>query len=96
VEISNIVVTTGLSDDYTAENKLSIYPNPAGDNLHIRSSTTIMNVSIYNLTGEVMDIVDIQNNTADILLDKLNSGVYFLIIRLLDDEVVSRKVILNK
>ncbi len=56
------------------ENTISIFPNPAEDVINVSASNEIKNISIFNLTGQVLyNGRDIKINT-----ENFNSGVYII------------------
>lgn len=58
---------------------ISLWPNPAYDNLNITSKNTINSVEVFNVSGQKI-IEKTQINSANYTLDvsKLNSGFYFV------------------
>lgn len=73
---------TGVNDVLT-QNNISIYPNPASDELNISLPSlngVSADVSIYNVIGEVVFIEQIIANgsTNKFDISNLNSGVYFV------------------
>lgn len=81
-------------DQESLENILSIYPNPAIDELHIssRGILDIRKVSIYDIQGK--KILDRYNPGPSIELDKLDFGVHLLVID--TDQGTLNKTILKK
>lgn len=63
-----------------SNNNVSIYPNPAENNLYIRSNTTFNKVAIHNVVGT--QIKEFSNVLQSINVSDLKTGVY--IIRLTD------------
>ncbi len=78
--------------DLQLENLLSVYPNPVNNILNIKHVGLVLNeVSIYNVLGKLV----YYNYSSDkINMSKLNSGVYFVKIRLENKEVI-KKIIIN-
>ncbi|MCF6170074.1 MAG: T9SS type A sorting domain-containing protein [Bacteroidales bacterium] len=85
--ISSFAKTVPQTEDYacamvmdirniTEENPLSIYPNPATNTLNItaKDGQAIQEVSIYNLTGQLVFRGEMKNNSIDI--SQLQSGMY--------------------
>ncbi len=60
------------------EDIISIYPNPAKDNLNIVSSAIIETYSIYNVMGVELIRNRLGSNKGSIDISNLSSGVYFL------------------
>ena len=71
----NNVVTLG-ADTFQWEQTISVYPNPANDQLHIMmpSSVQLEKVEIYNTLGQLVG----EKNTVDFSIDQLASGVHWL------------------
>lgn len=60
--------------------QLSVYPNPASDNLNINSSENISELSIYNILGQKVKQVKVNSNESTIDVSSLNSGTYIITI----------------
>jgi len=73
---------------------LSVFPNPAKDNISIETpnNVTVQSVSIINVAGKRIS-TSISNNNIDV--STLSSGIYFLEIEVADDQRVIRKFIKN-
>ena len=60
-------------------NQIEIYPNPANEFVNIECESTIKNISIYNVTGQMIKTFPIENhNNTRINLKNLNEGLYFI------------------
>jgi serine protease AprX len=74
--------TTGLSlntRDYTYDNSIFVYPNPASNvlNFDVKNNIAISSVSINDVSGkEIYKSVSVISNSIDI--SNLSSGVYFV------------------
>jgi hypothetical protein len=68
--------TAGL-DDYTLSS-LKVYPNPTKDVVRIANSNTIDKVDIYNITGQLILSQAINSQEAEINLQHLAAGAYFM------------------
>jgi len=57
--------------------KISVYPNPVSDILHIVSEKSISNVAIYNTAGQIIKtLTKVRDNKIDV--SQLAKGVYFV------------------
>jgi len=88
----------GNNDYNLNEVKVSISPNPANDNVIIRSENTMMNsYKIYNILGTL--ITERKNiiPTNNIYLDVVNypKGIYFISVYGEQNELVTKKLIVN-
>jgi len=94
-EVTYETVLTGVNENISADYK--IFPNPVGSLLNIEFSgnSTFRNVEIYDLTGNLMLISDIANNS-DLKMNTkcLNNGLYFVKITG-DQNTVLQKIIIN-
>ena len=59
---------------------LSIYPNPALDelNINIISNIELVNVKIYNSIGKIIDDFNVEVKNSKIDISSLSNGIYFL------------------
>jgi len=80
-----------LSVETNELQKLSIYPNPASDNVYISSNTTIDSIDVYDILGkQVMalkqtEVIDVSDLNIGLYLFKITSG----------DQVHIKKIIVN-
>lgn len=57
---------------------ITIYPNPANDIININSENQIQSIEILNISGQVVNYENISSNKAEININNLSSGVYFV------------------
>ncbi len=71
---SNITSIEKLND----HRLITVYPNPAHDQLTIKSDNLIIhNIKIFNVSGNLMhSIHNIHNNSVNVKLDMLTAGIY--------------------
>lgn len=73
--VDNIFPLIG-STKKTTQQRLTIYPNPASDVIHLSVERPIEQVNVYDVTGTVMTAVDGRDQHVDI--GHLTAGMYFL------------------
>ncbi|MCX8522718.1 T9SS type A sorting domain-containing protein [Chryseobacterium formosus] len=75
-----ITVTTNLStSDLTLEKNIKIYPNPVSDFVIIESKERIGKISIFDMTGKLIEVINAEENQAQkINVSKYNTGKYIL------------------
>jgi hypothetical protein len=57
----------------------NVYPNPAGDVLHVEAAWEIREIAIRNVLGQGMKrFGSIRSNAVDLKIDDLDNGVYFI------------------
>jgi hypothetical protein len=63
-----------------AVNDVSLYPNPAHDEVNIvyDESADIKNIAVYNIIGKVMSVYKVTSTSANLSLENIPSGVYFV------------------
>lgn len=90
-----IVTLEGLQNlsitDNSDQNHLSIYPNPVEDELFIESPSVIKELKLYDSTFKLVE--DLHYSPKSIRTDKIQNGIYFLMITTEDEKVYYRKVI---
>ncbi|MEI7594230.1 MAG: choice-of-anchor J domain-containing protein [Bacteroidota bacterium] len=77
-EIS-ITETTGINEKTIPF--ISIYPNPAREQLNIDCNQTIIAISISNSIGQVVKDQSVNFPSAQVNTDSLNKGIYFVKVR---------------
>ena len=76
-----------------SEKKLTIYPNPAKNELFIETnSTEISFITIYNMIGQIIQTIPNAKNTTSIDVSNLKSGSYFIKI-VTDNSTISQQFI---
>jgi len=87
-------VSTGLNES-TLENKYSIYPNPAGNQIRIQNpELKIKEISVYDVRGQRVYDSDFSKSDFVITLDiaELKSGIYFVRIKDVKEERILKIV----
>jgi hypothetical protein len=73
--VSTITTTTGLT---AATTYVNVFPNPAKTNLNIQSNDEIQSLRLYNLAGQEIQSVQVQNLSTQLNIQHLAQGVYIL------------------
>jgi hypothetical protein len=73
--VSTITSTTDLT---AATTYVNVFPNPAKTNLNIQSNDEIQWISLYNLAGQEIKSVLIQDLTTELNIQHLAQGMYVL------------------
>ena len=77
----------------TGSEAITLYPNPVQNTLHLEGNIDGGQVSIYDLTGRKVYQCEYQ---AEIPVDQLNDGMYFLNITTREGQVINQKFIIRK
>ena len=67
-------------DNYELRDNLSVYPNPAVNNVTIsvnNNNVTIEKVELYNIYGQLLNMMYVNGNTVEISVHALATGTYF-------------------
>lgn len=92
-EFSNIQCNTSGLNTIDEENvSITLYPNPAKENVNISSSTTIKEISVYNMIGEKIFNRKINNKNSNLDVSSYDKGSY--IVRLITDNGIQTKKII--
>jgi photosystem II stability/assembly factor-like uncharacterized protein len=78
VQVNVINGSIGIKSNSDNSNSLIVFPNPASENVIIKSSTTLGLVIIYNSLGEIIFKEKINSNQQLIDLSKQAPGIYML------------------
>lgn len=89
-QIATKINTWTVTED-TSET-IKMYPNPADNQVVLQTSTPIQNICIYNMLGALIDIVSVNNTTANLNLTKYKNGIYLLNLTLDDGNQISQRL----
>jgi hypothetical protein len=68
-----------IGDKRYSTESLSLYPNPATNNINLKSTGTgTANMAIYDVAGRMVKTFSITHGVTPIDISELNSGVYFI------------------
>ncbi|MDR0232626.1 MAG: T9SS type A sorting domain-containing protein [Dysgonamonadaceae bacterium] len=89
-DVTIALTTTGIDD--VVANRLQIFPNPAKEDIFIKSELPVEKVEIYSLTGNLLSS---ENNFKEkISVSDLSRGVYLLKVYT-DKGIIISKIIKN-
>lgn len=89
----NVSEATGTGvEELNAENNISLYPNPAIDQVLISVKNAFDRIEIYDMNGKLITSVSTPAHQATIDLSQENSGIYFARI-VSANKVVTEKII---
>jgi hypothetical protein len=80
---------------HNSEVDFTVYPNPVKEKLMITSKQTIQKISIFNLLGQQVKTLQVNFKSGEINIGKLNKGVYFLNLQLINGARISTKIFKN-
>ena len=84
--------TAGLDDQDLST--LSMYPNPATNFLNISAQNTINSVEIFNILGQKVISMSVEDTSASINISNLNTGIY-LIKYVINNRTSTKKFVKN-
>ncbi|MDP4276347.1 MAG: T9SS type A sorting domain-containing protein [Bacteroidota bacterium] len=88
--VYKLKLATGLNN---AQVMCAVYPNPVSDRLFIQSAKALEHVAIYDLTGKsVLKVNGAGSSTISLPVDKLNKGVYMVVVKTADT-VATHKIV---
>lgn len=84
-QIFNDFVITGTADvslatesNQLSDNSIKVYPNPFNDYVEVECAEIIKNVSIYSISGQIVDEVVANLLKVNIATNNLTKGIYML------------------
>lgn len=93
VEVVNGV--TGIQN-LSVENLISIFPNPAANELTVRGNSDIEKIEITNLTGQMILTEQVNSRNHKMNLENVANGVYFVKVYNTSKQISVRKLVVNK
>lgn len=99
-EVFSVYYLTGLiidGIDSPNQNELFVYPQPAGDFIHVNSTNPKEFLEIRDMQGRIVISRNCENNLDAIDVSGLDNGVYFLLLRSSDANISTlRKIIIAR
>ena len=94
--INLLCFATGINE-LIGRNAINIYPNPSQDNfiIYLNAELFNANLEIRNVLGEKNYATKLNSNYESISCNEFPSGIYLITIRK-DNEVITKKLIINK
>jgi len=93
-EYSFVNVLKGTSGiENTADENVSVYPNPANDNVNIVSNETINVVQVLNFLGQVLLYTEVNDTQMKINTSDYQSGVYIIKINTINATLIKKVTI---
>ena len=91
---ATITLTTVGINDYELNNVV-VYPNPTNDMVQIQNTEfLIQDVEVYDAYGKLLNVVNVNDNTAVLDLSSYAAGTYFVKI-VTENGVVTKRVVKN-
>lgn len=81
---------TSLKENKNSYSLFSVFPNPTHDVLSVYSSLSVQKMNLYNMNGE---LIKIEENSNQLKLQGLESGLYFLIVYFENKQFACKKII---
>ncbi len=72
-----------------------IYPNPASDNITIQSAFSIQSISLFDLSGRLLNEIQVNNSWAQLDVSGLDKGLYVLQVYGSDGNTSVHKIIIK-
>jgi hypothetical protein len=93
--ITNSNESLSVRDFKTSAIDFEVYPNPAKENVRVNAKQTIQEILIFNPLGQEIKNVNLNINlkSAEINISRLNNGIYYLKLRLLNAATISTIII---
>ncbi len=83
---------TGINEIH--EDAVQIYPNPAIDVVNISSKFNMVSVSIYNITGQLMESIKLNDISYQINTSDFPTGIYSIKIET-EDSIINKRLIIR-
>ncbi|MEA3443745.1 MAG: PKD domain-containing protein [Bacteroidota bacterium] len=90
--------TTGIMEFEYSPDNIVLYPNPTTDLINISfGKNKLSHIKVYNIMGKLVNVPTRDINNALMQLDFVNNanGIYFVSM-IVDDKVITKKIILNR
>ena len=92
-EMMDISILTNIENISRQQNAVKIFPNPAKDNISIRSDLKIEQLIIYNQMGQLVYQTQPTDNTLNVDVSDLEHGIYFIRVQTNDGAMLQKIVV---
>lgn len=75
--------------------EVTLYPNPATDIITIQATTTIAEIELFDLLGNIIMEQKTNNPISQLIISQLNSGIFILKIRDIHNNIQAYKILKN-
>jgi hypothetical protein len=89
-------IPTSLQEWNAANTTVMVYPNPANDRVSISSAEKINTIDVYDLKGELILSESVASTQTNLDLSDLNAGIYLAKINMVNGDIQTKKITLNK
>lgn len=71
---------TSIPSMSSQEDKVMLYPNPANNDLNLvfDANADVKNIAVYNVIGKIMNVYKVTGNSANLNIENIPSGIYFV------------------
>ncbi len=83
----------GINHESILANSVQLYPNPATDQVNIKSELTIESITVYNFAGQAVLTETINNTTYRVNNSELNAGIYLFQIETAEGTISKRVIV---
>ncbi|MCY1720795.1 endonuclease [Prolixibacteraceae bacterium Z1-6] len=91
-DFSSVITSAPLVSK--SKNEVTIYPNPAGDQLNFSTTEEISSVEIFSANGQLKQ--QIKNPATSINTSGLTDGIYFITITTDENELIHKKFVISR
>jgi len=95
--ILNVVNNNSIEEEQQNEvnnNMITLYPNPAKDNLYIEAQNEISKIRLFNSFGKLVAENNVNNNYYNLKINQFTSGTYILIAEI-NSTLFAKKILIT-
>ncbi|MEI7597410.1 MAG: choice-of-anchor J domain-containing protein [Bacteroidota bacterium] len=92
--LDDISITETTEVNELKQTDISIFPNPANDEVNISANENINNISIINALGQIVYSAEVGKTTIKVNTSSFEKGIYFVKIQT-ENSSINQKVIIN-
>jgi hypothetical protein len=91
----DLVDFTGIKELPSLSGKLTVYPNPAKDEVSISLPVTISSVSVLDITGREVLVMAAKDKSVRVDVSSLNQGLYFINAKTADGRSAVKRIVVE-
>jgi len=91
---TNYIHVGGVGINELQQNAVSVYPNPVKDIMTVQANSSIKEISLYNITGQLVLNQVVNSTKVNVTTTGLSTGIYSLK-AILDNGIVTKKIVIQ-
>ena len=91
----DLVNFTGIKETASLSSKLSVYPNPAANELNLQLPVVMQSIVLVDMMGREVLTSDVKSMNVKLDITSLEQGLYFVTVKTIDGRSAVKRIVVN-